>query len=192
MGPGVAHILKVHKSKVVNQYNQDISVDRQSRIVLGDLYKKLKQGMLDTRKVPDVTFVREEGIDAEGPTKEFFSLVMKALADGTGGYVFFEGETDHLVPVNSEEFYQSGFFKYDGQLIGMSVLHSNVGLVGLSKALTTYMVTQDLGLASCPMSVKDIPDYYTQQAMTEVCKYVLMIQNIFVIKLSKTCLFNDQ
>lgn len=184
--------LKVHKSKFVIQYNQDISVDRQSRIVLGHLFKKLKQGMLDTRKVPDVTFVREEGIDAEGLTNEFFSLVMNALAGGTRGYVLFEGETDHLVPVNSEEFYQSGFFEYDGQLIGMSVLHSNVGLVGLSKALTTYMVTQDLGLASCHMSVKDIPDYYTQQAVTEVWKYVLMIQNIFVIKLSKTCLFNDQ
>lgn len=43
--------LKVHKSKFVIQYNQDISVDRQSRIVLGHLFKKLKQGMLDTRKV---------------------------------------------------------------------------------------------------------------------------------------------
>ena len=29
---------------------------------------------------------------------------MNAVAGGTGGYVLFEGETDHLVPVNSEEF----------------------------------------------------------------------------------------
>ena len=63
----------------------------------------------------------------------------------------------------------------------MSVLHSNVGLVGLSRALTTYMVTQDLGLASCHMSVKDIPDYCTQQAVTEVRS--VMVQYIFVIKL---------
>lgn len=65
----------------------------------------------------------------------------------------------------------------------MSVLHSNVGLVGLSRALTTYMVTQDLGLASCHMSVKDIPDYCTQQVVTEVCS--VMDQYIFVIKLYK-------
>lgn len=63
----------------------------------------------------------------------------------------------------------------------MSVLHSNVGLVGLSRALTTCMVTQDLGLASCHMSVKDIPDYCTQQAVTEVRS--VMVQYIFVIKL---------
>lgn len=136
--------------------------------------------------------MREEGIDEEGLTKEFFSLVMNALAGGTGVYVLFEGETDHLVLVNSEEFYQSGFFKYAGHLISMSVPHSNVGLVGLSRVLTTYMVTEDLRLASCHMSVKDIPDNYTQQAVMEVWKCVLMIQNIFVIKLYKTYLFNDQ
>lgn len=125
--------------------------------------------------------MREEGIDEEGLTKEFFSLVMNALAGGTGVYVLFEGETDHLVLVNSKEFYQSGFFKYAGHLIGMSVPHSNVGLVGLSRVLTTHMVTEDLRLASCHMSVKDIPDNYTQQAVMEVWKCVLMIQNIFVI-----------
>ena len=59
-----------------------------------------KRGVLNTRKVLHVTFVREEGIDAEGLTKEFFSLVMDMVAGGTGGYVLFEGETDHLVPVN--------------------------------------------------------------------------------------------
>ena len=87
---------------------------------------------------------------------------------------------------------KSGFFKYPGQLIGMSVLHSNVGLVGLSRAITMCMVTEDLELASCHMSVKDIPDYYTQQAVTEVWKYVLMMQNMSVIKLYKTCLFSDR
>ena len=45
------------------------------------------------------------------------------------------------------------------------------------------MVTQDLGLASCHMSVKDIPDHCTQQAVTEVCS--VMVQYIFVIKLHK-------
>ena len=84
--------LKVHKSKVVIPCNQDISVDCQSGIVLSDLFKMLKRGMLDTREVLDVTFVRGEGIDAEGLTKEFFSLVMNVLAAGTGGYVMFEGE----------------------------------------------------------------------------------------------------
>ena len=77
--------LKVHKSKVVIPCNQDISIDRQSGIVLRDLFKKLKRGVLDTRKVLDITFVGEEGIDADGLTREFFTLIMSALASGKGG-----------------------------------------------------------------------------------------------------------
>ena len=49
----------------------------------------------------------EEGIDADGLTKEFFTLVMDALRSGTGGYVMFEGADAHLLPVLSEEFHQS-------------------------------------------------------------------------------------
>ena len=82
----------------------------------------------------------------------------------------FEGENDHLVPVISEEFHQSGYFKYVGQLIAMSVLHSGVGIVGLSRDLpvTSYMVTVDVEFASCNISVQHVPDYCIQQALMEV------------------------
>ena len=119
--------LKVHKSKVVISCNQDISIDRQSGIAMRDLFKKLERGVLDTRKVPDITFVGEEGIDANGLTKEFFTLIMNALASGKGGYILFEGEIDHLVPVNSEEFYQSGFLSMLASLLACQ--YSTVMLV---------------------------------------------------------------
>ena len=72
--------IEVHKSRVVlNASNQGIYIDRNSGIILRDLFKMLKRGQLDIKKVPDVTFIKEEGIDAEGLTKEFFTLVMDAL-----------------------------------------------------------------------------------------------------------------
>ena len=64
---------------VLNASNQGIYIDRNSGIILRDLFKMLKRGQLDIKKVPDVTFIKEEGIDAEGLTKEFFTLVMDAL-----------------------------------------------------------------------------------------------------------------
>ena len=70
-----------------------------------DFFKKFKRGDLDIKKVPDVTFIGEEGIDAEGLTKEFFTLVINALTSGTGGYIMFKGGSDHLVPVISEEYH---------------------------------------------------------------------------------------
>ena len=140
--------------------------------MLRDLFKKFKRGDLDIKKVPDDTFIGEEGIDAEGLTKEFFTLVMNALTSGTGGHIMFEGGSDHLVPVISEECYQSGYFRFVGQLIAMSVLHSGIGIVGLSRALTTYILTEDVELASCNLSINDVPDYCVQQALMEV--YVLL------------------
>lgn len=70
-----------------------------------DLFKKLKRGVLDIRKVLDIIFVGEEGIDVDRLIKEFFIFIMSALVSGKGGYILFEGEIDYLVFVNSEEFY---------------------------------------------------------------------------------------
>ena len=165
--------IQLHKSKFVNSSMQEIHINRQSGIIIRDLFKKLKRGELDIRKVPDITFVGEEGIDAYGLTKEFFTLLMNALTSGTGGYVMFEGAEDHLLPVISEEFHQSGYFRYVGQLIAMSVLHGGLGMVGLSRALTVFMVTDDVEAASCHLSIEDVPDYSIQQALMEVWIFFL-------------------
>ena len=135
--------------------------------MLRDFFKKFKRGDLDIKKVPDVTFIGDEGIDAEGLTKEFFTLVMNALTSGTGGHIMFEGGSDHLVPVISEECYQSGYFRFAGQLIAMSVLHKGIDIGRLSGALTIYMVTDVVELASCNLSI-DVPDHCVQQALMEV------------------------
>ena len=135
--------------------------------MLQDFFKKFKRGDLGIKKVPDVTFIGDEGIDAEGVTKEFFTLAMNALTRGTGGHTMFEGGSDHLVPVISEECYQSGYFRFVGQLIAMSVLHSSIDIGGLSRALTIYMVTDVVELTSCNFSI-DVPDHCVQQALMEV------------------------
>ena len=95
---------------------------------------------------------------------------MNALTSGNGGYIMFEGGSDHLVPVISEEYQKSGYSRFVGQLIAMSVLHSGIGIVGLSGVLTTYMVTEDVELASCNLSIiiDDVPGYCMQQALMEV------------------------
>lgn len=120
------------------------------------------------RKTPDVTFLGEEGIDANGLTKEFFHIVMNALKNGQGGYILFEGKPDHLVPVICEEYNQSGYFHYVGKLIAMSVLYCGIGFLGLSRALAKYMITDDVVTASADLTVEDVPDYSVQVALNQV------------------------
>jgi len=147
---------------------QDLLIDRHSVTLIKDLFKFLKRGELDIRKIPDITFKGEEGIDAHGLTKEFLSIVMSLLQEGKGGYIIFEGAMDHLLPVICEEFQQSSFFKYVGQLIGMSVLHGGGGLVGLSRALAMYIASEDIPTASAHLTIEDVPDYSSQEALQEV------------------------
>jgi len=43
-----------------------------------------------------------------------------------------------------EEYIASDYFKYAGKLIAYSVLHAGFGLRGLSRAITEYLVTEDV------------------------------------------------
>ena len=147
---------------------QDLHVDRNSCTIVRDLFKKLKRKEIETKKIPDVTFIGEDGIDAEGLTKEFFSIVMNSLKCGTGGYVLFEGSDDHLLPIISEEYHQSGYFKYVGQLIAMSVLHAGFGMTGISRTLSVYLASDDVVESMCHLSISDVPDYGIQEILHEV------------------------
>jgi len=72
------------------------------------------------------------------------------------------------VPIISEEFHQSSYFRYVGELIAMSVLHSGLSMVGVSRTVTNLMITDDMEMASCHLTVEDEPDYNIQQAVMEV------------------------
>ena len=51
----------------------------------------MKRGEIDIRRELDIEFINEDGIDAKGLTREYLSLVLQSMLDGTGGYVLFEG-----------------------------------------------------------------------------------------------------
>jgi len=55
----------------------------------------------------------------------------------------------------------------------MSMLHGECGFVGLSHALSTYIVTDGIITAylSAYLSVEDVPDFSVQEALNQVlCK----------------------
>ena len=68
MDPNTALI--THKNNVLNYTNtQELHVNRHSETIVRDLFKKLKRKDIETKSIPDVTFIGEDGIDAEGLTK---------------------------------------------------------------------------------------------------------------------------
>ena len=149
---------------------QFISIQRSSKTIIKDLIKEYKRGTIDIRKTPDIEFLGEEGIDASGLTREFSHLIMTSISEGKGGFVFFEGEKDHLLPVHCTEYVSSQYFLYVGKMIAHSVLHTGTGPIGLSRALCTFLITGDLERAMVQLTLKDVPDLEVRETLEKVIR----------------------
>ena len=102
---------------------QMITANHNSSNVVRQMFRYLKCGKLNLKAKPNVEFDNEDCMDAEGLTRELYHMIMGSMRDGDGGIVLFEGILDHLVPVHSQEYVASQYFKYAGQLIAHSVIH---------------------------------------------------------------------
>ena len=66
-------------------------MQRQSPLLVRELFKMMKRGEIDIRRELDIEFIDEDGIDGKGLTRQYLNLVLQGITDGTGGYVLFEG-----------------------------------------------------------------------------------------------------
>ena len=111
----------------------------------------------------------ELGVDAGGPTKEFFKELMNELENGGfKGIRFFEGEKDHLTPIYDYDMLPSGIFKIVGKMILHSVLNGCRGIAGLSSAVKSFLLTGSRDAILEFLTVEDIPDPCLRESFCEV------------------------
>ena len=163
--------IKEFRERMVNKsaLSQIITASHSSSSIVRDMFRLLKRGSLNLQAPSNVIFSDEAGMDAEGLTRELCHMVMANMTDGKGVIVLFEGQIDHLVPVHSEEYTASNYFKYAGKLIAHSVLHAGFGLTGLSRAITEYLLTEDVNSCLPHLSEEDIPDLDIRESLKRVC-----------------------
>ena len=128
----------------------------------------LKLGQFNLRARPNVVFDGEDGMDADGLTRELCHMIMATMRDGKGGIILFEGQVDHLIPVHNEQYLASQYFKYAGQLIAYSFIHGGFGMTGLSRAIAEYLKSDDIDKCLQFLSVEDIPDLDVRQKLKQV------------------------
>lgn len=138
------------------------------RDILG-LYKDPRKNL---RAPLQVRFEGEEGVGT-GPIREFFVCAMKILQEGIHGdgrpIVYFEGESDHLLPIHNQLLQQMGVYTCIGKMIGHSILHGGPGLYGISQVAKHYWTHDDLEKNPPPMVIEDIPDLNLREIIEEVC-----------------------
>ena len=178
----VTKIRKLDSLDALHKFISDVSlahmpdvdlVITRERSAIAQLLKKYKNPSFNICCPPNVQFISsgvfEIGIDAGGPKREFFNLLINELVRGNfNGMRVFEGETGHLLPINNYELISSHFYK----MVGRMILHANInkcqGIPGISPAVINYVVSGSRDSALEYLSIQDIPDPCLRETLNEV------------------------
>lgn len=99
---------------------------------------------------------------------KFHTLNSVFSAGNAGTLKLFEGEPDHLIPLDSEELVESNLFTVAGRMIGHSFLHSGPSFPGLSPAIIHVLF--EGSLQQTHLTVEDCPDLDIRQMLRLVSR----------------------
>ena len=123
--------------------------------------------------LPRIRFEEEEGAGS-GPVREFLLCAIKMVDEGmkisSKPTIFFEGETDHRIPLHDQASRVTGSFKAIGRIIAHSALHGGPSIHGISPAIVHYLCNsaKELEDNPPPLSLNDIPDIELRKCISEV------------------------
>ena len=170
-----------------------IYVNRMKEEFTADVLSIYKKANPCFRSNLRVKFENERAV-GEGPVREFFSLLMRFIQNGlylddpAQLVMFFEGETDHKIPVPNALLCKAGLYTSVGRMIAHSFLHGGPPIYGLSPAVLEYWTHDSISEA---VTIEDIPDYDLRQALKQVYVVLLLfctdIIYIFLCNVSSRC-----
>ena len=79
-----------------------------------------------------ITLEGKPAIDGGGPTREYFSLLLKALVSPSSHVRLFEGREHSLLPMHNTYALRAGVLKVAGRMIACSVINKSAGFPRLA------------------------------------------------------------
>lgn len=96
---------------------------------------------------------------------------MALINEKIDGRCLFEGEEDHKLPVTDSTLLRGGLFRMAGKFIAHSIIHTGIGLVGISPAAIEYLTIQDIDEDTpLTITINDIADMDLRRAIQCVSK----------------------
>ena len=118
----------------------------------------------NTTKHLKVTIIGEPAVDAGGPLREYFHLLLRELAENSsllcGPY------TSRAPKLNITE-WEKGTFYYIGVIIALPIIYRGPGPTFLSSAVADYIVSRFKGVKAMAC---DIPDPFISDSLQKVSK----------------------
>ena len=155
---------------------QELNLKRGSLLL--HCVRLMKQKRLDLMSVPDVRFEGEEGIDAEGLTREFLTGLMTSIRQGEGSLTLFEGQYPNVVPCHNTDYLSSRIFFYVGQLMAYSIVHSGIAMTGLSPAAASFIINANIDMACDLLTLQDVADLELRDVIDKVSTYIKLLCKI--------------
>ena len=121
----------------------------------------------------------EQGIDAGGPTKEYFSQLMNEIVRlSFNGIKLFEGEMGYMLPIPNYDLVSGHFFEMVGKMILHAVINKCKGIKGISQTAINYILSGNRESVLEDVTVNDVPDPCLRQNLSQVyychglCTYI--------------------
>jgi hypothetical protein len=173
---------KVSGTESLKQFINDVATPhgeqeflcvRRKHSISNQVIQKYKNPQFDIRCPLMVQFrssgTIELGIDAGGPTTEYFYHLMKEFERGSlAGIKLFEGEPGHWVPRFDYDLISGNLFKLVGRMILHSILNSCRGIRGISPAVINYVISGSRDTILEAIVVEDIPDPCLRERVRKV------------------------
>ena len=157
----------------------DITITRDKGI-LQQVIRRYKNPQFELGAPLNVQFIssgaygKEQGIDAGGPTRDFFHMLTNEIISSCfHGIKLFEGEIGHLVPAVSYDLVSGHFFELIGKMVLHAIINKCRGLKGISPAVIKYLVSGNRDAVLENVTLQDIPDPCLCQTLIEVKTCIL-------------------
>lgn len=139
--------------------------------MLQDTLLQMQQPSFDLNLKFNIRFIGEAGEDGGGPRREFFRLVLCAIA--SGGH-FFCGPEGHCTPMRNAIARQKGEFRMAGSLMALSLVQGGPAPSFLSDAMVQYLCGNEYMQAS----IDQVPDLEVQEKLRMVHSLILWCMHV--------------
>ena len=143
-------LLRTHSSDILSSDEDDIfRIKARRRHIWEDALNSFKRGIPASKHIR-VTFLGEPAVDAGGPLREFFHLLLKEIF--RNGSLFCGPDTARI-PLHNVAALAKGTFKYIGYMMGASLLNGGPAPSFFANIVADYIL---FGIERVKVKLEDV------------------------------------
>ena len=128
-----------------------------------------------------ITFLGEPAVDAGGPLREYFHLLLREIF--TKGTIF-QGKENARIPIHNVLELKKQTFKYIGNMLAASLLNGGPAPTFFADFVADYLV---YGLEHVKVNIRDVLNDKMKEKLTKV-KIVTFCSVLFIVSIKKQSL----